>query len=61
MSFSAMYASRYEVPQQQVLQGPLRNQKTISSEGSSHSDVAYAVVNIPEGHSDQTNQVNKWV
>ena len=50
MSFSAIYASRYEVPQQQVLQGPLRNQKTISSEGSSYSDVAYAVVNIPGGN-----------
>jgi len=45
-----MYASRYEVPQQQVLQGPMCNQKTISSEGNSHSDGAYAVVNIQEGH-----------
>lgn len=50
MSFSAIYASRYKVPQQQVLQRPLCNQNTISSEGNSHSDGAYAVVDIPEGH-----------
>ena len=50
LSFSAIYASRYDVPQQQVLQGTSCNQKTISSEGKSHSDGAYAALNIPEGH-----------
>ena len=50
LSFSAIYASRYEVPQQQVLQRPLCNQTAISSEGNSHSDGAYAALNIPEGH-----------
>ena len=50
ISFSAIYASRYEVPQQQRLQGPLCNQKTISPVGNSQSDGAYATLNIPEGH-----------
>ena len=52
ISFSASYASRYEVPQLQVIQGPLPSQKTISSEEgeSSHSDGTYAVLNVPEGH-----------
>ena len=50
MSCLAMYASRYEVPQQQVLKEPLYNQKIISPEGNSHADGAYAALNIPEGH-----------
>ena len=48
--FSAIYASRYEVHQQQLLQGPLCNPKTISPERDSHSDGAYASLNIPGGH-----------
>jgi len=52
ISFSASYASRYEVPQQRVIQGRFPSQKTISSgeEESSHSDGTYAVLNVPEGH-----------
>ena len=49
MSFSAIYASRYNVPQQQVLQRPSRNLKTGSLEGNSHLDSTYAALNIPEG------------
>ena len=50
ISFSATYASRYDVPRQQGLLGTLSDQKTISSEGNSHSDGVYAALNIPEGH-----------
>lgn len=50
ISFSATYASRYDVPQQQGLLGTLLDQKTISSEGNFHSEGAYAALNRPEGH-----------
>ena len=50
LSFSAIDAPRYDVPQQHVLQGTSCNQKTISSEGTSHSDGVYTALSIPEGH-----------
>ena len=50
ISFSAIYASRYKIPQEQLLQGPLCNQQTLSPEGNSRSEGAYASLNIPEEH-----------
>ena len=48
-SFSAIYASNYDVPRQQILRGTSLNQKTSPTEDNSQSDNLYAALNIPEG------------
>ena len=47
---AAVYASDYDVPQHQVLNGTLGNQKIILSGEDSQSGGLYAALNIPEGH-----------
>ncbi|XP_020631385.1 uncharacterized protein LOC110068354 [Orbicella faveolata] len=57
----SIYASRYNVPQQQVLQRPSRNLKTGSLEGNSHLDSTYAALNIPGPHIYGTGKAQESV